>query len=99
MIALFATQPAIYSPFRRESRASGRDWGAPIPSVVCPAGQGFTPGHRTAGNGRNAAMASSISRNNPRETITSAIWNVIDRPCRTIFAPIFTNRSRDVVVD
>lgn len=27
------------------------------------------------------------------------IWNVIDRPCRTIFAPIFTRRSRSVLID
>ena len=31
--------------------------------------------------------------------LTSAIWNVIERPWRTIFAPIFTSRSRNVVVD
>ena len=44
-------------------------------------------------------MASSICWNRPRETMTSAIWNVIDRPCRTIFAPILTIRSRNVVID
>jgi hypothetical protein len=44
-------------------------------------------------------MASSICWNNPRETITSAIWKVIERPWRTIFAPIFTSRSRNVVID
>jgi hypothetical protein len=26
--------------------------------------------------------------------MTSAIWKMIDRPCRTILAPIFTSRSR-----
>jgi hypothetical protein len=31
--------------------------------------------------------------------MTSAIWNVTDRPCRTIFAPILTTRSRQVVID
>jgi hypothetical protein len=31
--------------------------------------------------------------------MTSAIRNVIDRPCLTILAPIFTNRSRKVVID
>jgi hypothetical protein len=31
--------------------------------------------------------------------MSSAIWNVIDRPCRTTFAPIFTSRSRKVVID
>ena len=44
-------------------------------------------------------MASSICWNNPRETMTSAIWKVIERPWRTIFAPIFTSRSRRVVID
>ncbi|MDA8050142.1 MAG: hypothetical protein M0002_09075, partial [Rhodospirillales bacterium] len=37
--------------------------------------------------------------NRSRGTITSAIWNVIERPCRTILAPIFTSRSRSVVSD
>ena len=55
--------------------------------------------HRAGGNGRNAAMASRICWNKPRETMTSAIWNVIERPCRTIFAPILTSRSRNVVID
>jgi hypothetical protein len=31
--------------------------------------------------------------------MTSAIWKMIERPCRTIFAPILTNRSRNVVID
>ena len=31
--------------------------------------------------------------------MTSAIWNVIERPCRTIFAPILTSRLRNVVID
>ena len=31
--------------------------------------------------------------------MTSAIWKVIERPCRTIFAPIFPSRSRKVVID
>jgi hypothetical protein len=31
--------------------------------------------------------------------MTSAIWNVKDRLWRTIFAPIFTNLSRSVVMD
>ena len=44
-------------------------------------------------------MASSICWNNPRETMTSAIWKVIERPWRTIFTPIFTSRSRRVVID
>ncbi len=44
-------------------------------------------------------MASSICWNRSRETMTSAIWNVIERPCRTIFAPILTSRSRKVVID
>ena len=55
-----------------------------------------TPQHRVGGNGRNGTMASRISWNRPRDTITSAIWNLIVRPCRTIFAPIFTSRSRAV---
>ena len=44
-------------------------------------------------------MEPSICWNRPRETMTSAIWNVIERPWRTIFAPIFTSRSRKVVID
>ncbi len=31
--------------------------------------------------------------------MTSAIWLVIDRPWRTILAPIFANRWRSVVID
>lgn len=31
-------------------------------------------------------MASRICRNSARGTMTSAIWKVIDRPCRTILA-------------
>jgi len=34
-----------------------------------------------------------------RGTTTSAIWKITERPCRTILAPIFTNRSRSVVSD
>lgn len=44
-------------------------------------------------------MESRICWNKSRDTITSAIWNVIERPCRTIFAPILTKRSRNVVID
>ena len=55
--------------------------------------------HLTGGIGRSAAMASNICWNNSRETITSAIWKVIERPCLTIFAPIFTSRFRSVVID
>ena len=44
-------------------------------------------------------MASSICWNSARGTIASAIWKVIERPCRTIFAPIFTSRSRNVAID
>ena len=44
-------------------------------------------------------MEPSICWNSARGTMTSAIWKVTDRPCRTIFAPIFTNRSRNVVID
>ena len=44
-------------------------------------------------------MASSICPNSARGTMTSAIWNVTDRPWRTILAPIFTSRSRNVVMD
>jgi hypothetical protein len=35
----------------------------------------------------------------PRGTITPAIWKVIERPWRTILAPIFTSLSRKVVSD
>jgi hypothetical protein len=31
--------------------------------------------------------------------MTSAIWNVIDLPCRTILVPILVSRSRRVVKD
>ena len=44
-------------------------------------------------------MASSICPNSARGTMTSAIWNVTDRPWRTILAPIFPSRSRNVVMD
>ena len=44
-------------------------------------------------------MAARIFSNNARGTMTSAIWKVIDRPCRTIFAPIFTSRWRSVLID
>jgi hypothetical protein len=51
-------------------------------------GKGIPPQHRGSGDGRNAAMASRICWNKSCETMTSAIWNVIERPCRTTFAPI-----------
>ena len=44
-------------------------------------------------------MEQSICWNRSRETMTSAIWNVIDRPCLMILAPILTSRSRKVVID
>ena len=44
-------------------------------------------------------MASSICWNKSREIMTSTIWNVIERPCRTIFAPILISLSRKVVID
>ena len=44
-------------------------------------------------------MAPRMVWNRRRGTITSAIWKLIDRPCRTILAPIFTNLSRSVVID
>ncbi len=44
-------------------------------------------------------MALRIFWNRARGTTTSAIRKVIDRPCRTILAPIFTSRSRSVVMD
>ena len=34
----------------------------------------------------------------PLGTISSAIWKVMDRPWRTILAPIFTSVSRSVVI-
>ncbi len=69
----------------------------PLPTVN--AGSDCGAQHRAGGSGRSAAMGSRICWNNPRETMTSAIWNVTDRPCRTIFAPILTSRSRKVVID
>ena len=44
-------------------------------------------------------MAVRIFWNSARGTITPAVWKVLDRPWRTIFAPIFTSRSRRVVID
>jgi hypothetical protein len=44
-------------------------------------------------------MALSLCPNSARGTMTSAIWNVTDRPWRTILAPILTSRSRNVVID
>jgi hypothetical protein len=44
-------------------------------------------------------MAVRIFWNSPRGTMTSAISKVIERPWRAILAPIFTNRSRSVVID
>ncbi len=44
-------------------------------------------------------MALIICWNRARGTMTSAIWNLIALPWGTIFAPIFTNRSRNVVID
>jgi hypothetical protein len=38
-------------------------------------------------------MAARIFWNNARDTMTSAIWKITQRPCRTILARIFTNRS------
>ncbi len=69
----------------------------PLPTV-CAAGSDGAQ-HRAGGAGRSIAMASSICWNSVRGTITSAIWNVVERPCRTIFAPILTSRSRNVVMD
>src|SRR5450759_4882667 len=31
-------------------------------------------------------------------TATSATWNMIDQPCRAILAPLFTSRSRSLVM-
>lgn len=44
-------------------------------------------------------MAARMSWKSARDTATSAIWKAIDRPCRTIRAPIFTSRSRRDVSD
>ncbi len=70
-----------------------------VPLPTGNAGSDCGAQHRAGGSGRSAAMASRVCWNNPRETMTSAIRNVIDRPCLTILAPIFTNRSRKVVID
>jgi len=40
-----------------------------------------------------------MRRNRSRRTATSAIWAVVDRPWRTILAPILTSPSRNVVND
>ncbi len=56
--------------------------------------------HRAGGgNGRSAAIAVRIRPKSARGAMTSAIWKVIERPCRTILAPILTCRSRAVVRD
>ncbi len=39
-------------------------------------------------------MVDRIFSNRPRGTMTSAIWKVMDRPWRTIFAPNLTSLSR-----
>ena len=70
----------------------------PLPTV-CTGSDCCGAQHRAGGSGRSAAMASSICPNSARGTMTSAIWNVTDRPWRTILAPIFTSRSRNVVMD
>ena len=57
------------------------------------------PQHRAGGDGRSAAIALRISWNRARGTATSAIWKITERPWRTILAPIFTSRSRSVVID
>ncbi len=67
--------------------------------AAAPVGHVTVLQHRARGDGRNVATASSICWNSVRGTITSAIWNVIERPWQTILAPIFTNRSRNVVMD
>ncbi len=41
-------------------------------------------------------MVDRIFSNRARGTMTSAIWKVMDRLWRTIFAPIFTSLSRSV---
>jgi hypothetical protein len=47
--------------------------------------------HRADGIGRSSAMADRmIFANSERGNMTSAIWKIIERPCRTILAPIFT---------
>ena len=73
MIAPFATQPALCSPFRRESLALGRYQDTPLLSAARLTDHATIPQHRAGGHGRNAAMASSICWNSPRETMTSAI--------------------------
>jgi hypothetical protein len=44
-------------------------------------------------------MAVRIRWNRARGTMTSAIWKVIERPCRTTLAPILTNLARCVLID
>ncbi len=44
-------------------------------------------------------MSGKILRNICRDTTTSAIWNVTERPCLTIFAPVLISFSRSVVSD
>ncbi len=44
-------------------------------------------------------MSDRICPNICRDTATSAIWNVTNRPWLTIFAPISTTFSRSVVSD
>jgi hypothetical protein len=46
------------------------------------------PQHRAGLAGRSAAMAVKICWNRARGTTTSAIWNEIDRPWRTILGAI-----------
>jgi hypothetical protein len=55
--------------------------------------------HRTRGTGRSAAIAPRMVWNSVCGTATSAIWKITEWPCRTILAPIFTNRCHSVVSD
>ena len=88
-------QLSTWRGFRCKSRHSD----ARFPLTSRQAGCGADPQHRAGGDGRSTAMAARVCRDRLRDTMASAIWKVIDRPWRTILAPIFTSRWRSVVID
>lgn len=68
-----------------------------MPTVCTASSDGAQ--HHVGGAGRSIAIASCLCWNSVRGTITSVIWNAIERLCRTIFSPILTSRSSNAVID
>src|SRR5947207_10912902 len=76
-----------WTPCRWPQRPVGRDRDAFLPPTARRPVHGSGAQHRAGGHGRSAAMADRIVWNRLRDTMTSASWNVIERPCGTILAP------------